>query len=206
MPVRPGATDELPAAHQHDELKRMVWERGVAATREAIARASLDTLVAIAAAGSDAHYVLTLLARDVPPAPPERLIADRKALARATEFRARLSEQAGGTLDPRSTALLLGVSRATVAAKRRRRQILGVPFARETRYPYAQFEHGKPLPGLDKLLASFGDMKPWVQLQMLLTPLEGFAPEPTSMIELLRRGVTDQELGKLCGLALSWNS
>ena len=202
----PSATSKAPIAAHVAELKQLASEAGLLAVQEAVARASIKTLAAVVTAMSDPHGVLMLLAADIPPAPHARLIAEATARSRTASFRARLSDQAGGMLDRREVAEMLGVSPATVGVLRRRREILGVRFGREIRYPGGQFLNGKTLAGLQRILMALGDMEPWVMLQSLLVPLTGFAPAPTSMLTLLRNGVSDDEVAKLCGLARSWAS
>lgn len=206
MPSNSDTANGGPTAPHVAELKHLACEAGFAAVREAVARASTETLAAVVTSMSDPHYVLMLLVSDVPPAPAARRIAEAEARMRTAAFRALMSKQAGRLLDRQDVAALLGVSPATVGAMQRRRQILAVPFGREIRYPALQFENGKPIAGLQQLLMALGGMQPWVQLQSLLMPLEGFAPAPTSMLQLLRNGMPDEDLVQLCGLARSWAS
>lgn len=187
-----------------EPLKRLAWEKSLAAVRQAIEHSTPETLAAVVGGPSDAHSILTLLPRDLTPAPPERAVAEHKARLRTKAFRDRLTEQSEGMFNRNEVAQHLGISAGAVDKQRQRRQILGVPFGPDFGYPRIQFLAEGPVPGLRTILEAFGDMQPWVQLQMLHTPLTGYADEPRSIIQLLRDGVDEKTLGKLRGLAVSW--
>lgn len=187
-----------------EPLKLMAWKRAIMAVSEAVEHSNADTLAAIAAAPSDSHYVLSLLPRDLTPAPPERAIAEQEARMRTAAFREEITEKAGGMLDREAVAALLNVSPATVDKQRLRRQIIGVPFGNEYRYPRDQFMNDRPLPGLKTILGAFDRMTPWDQLMMLVTPLDDFADEPRTIFQLLRGNPDKDVLADLRSLAASW--
>ncbi|WP_380805937.1 hypothetical protein [Sphingobium tyrosinilyticum] len=101
---------------------------------------------------------LVIAARDIPPAPPERLAAVQAAQAATTRFRADLAAQAGGMYDRAQVAEFLSVTPAAVDKQRQRRQILGVPYGTEMRYPAAQFKDDEIIKGLKKVLEALRDM------------------------------------------------
>lgn len=175
-----------------------------AAVAMAIDSASDDTLEAIVSARNDPAQALAVAPRDLAPAPPERLVAERAAKARTVHFRAELTAKAGGMLGRTDVADLLGVGSAAVDKQRQRCQILGVPYGTDIRYPAAQFTDGRTVPGLKPILAAFGDMNPWGQLQLLVAPIEGFSDEPASILDLLARGVDDDTTAQLARLVRGW--
>jgi hypothetical protein len=106
--------------------------------------------------------------------------------------------------DRAEVAELLGVTPAAIDKQRQRRQILGVPYGNETRYPAAQFRDGAALAGLKPILDAFGDMNPWGQLQLLAAPLDGFGDAPASVLALLAAGVDADTRARLAALAAGW--
>ncbi len=184
-------------------LRRRAIEVLNRAVASAIASASEGTLEAILAAG-DAAQALAVAPRDLPPAPPERLAAERAAKARTANFRTEVTEKAGGMFARADVAQLLDVTPAAVDKQRQRGQILGVPYGNDIRFPAAQFKDGAVVAGLKPVLAAFGDMNPWGQLQLLVAPLDGFAEQQTSILDLLARGVDDDVRAQLLGLVRSW--
>ncbi|WP_375383417.1 hypothetical protein [uncultured Sphingomonas sp.] len=182
--------------------------RALAALHAAVARAvesaSDETLEAIIGAAGDPAQALAVAPRDLAPVPPERLVAERAAKARTVHFRAELTAKAGGMLARSDVADLLGVGSAAVDKQRQRGQILSVPYGTDIRFPAAQFRDGRAVPGLKPILAAFGDMNSWGQLQLLVAPLEGFSDEPASILDLLAAGVDAETLDELAGLARGW--
>src|SRR3546814_11125846 len=98
-----------------------------------------------------------------------------------------MAERAGGMFDRAHVAAMLGVTPAAIEKQRQRRQILGVPYGSENRYPAAQFAGGEALPHLKQVLESFGDTNPWEQLMLLTTPLAGYGEERETPFEILMR-------------------
>ncbi|WP_415641607.1 hypothetical protein [Sphingomonas antarctica] len=159
---------------------------------------------AIVSARNDPGQALAVAPRDLAPAPPERLAAERAAKARTAHFRAEVAEKGGGMFARADVAQLLGVTPAAVDKQRQRGQILGVPYGNEIRFPAAQFKDGTVVAGIKPILAAFGDMNPWGQLQLLVAPLDGFGERPASILDLLSRGVGEDVRLQLTGLARGW--
>lgn len=175
-----------------------------AAIAAAVASASDDTLEAIVSARNDPAHALAVAPRDLAPAPPKRLAAERAAKARTAHFRTEVAEKADGMFARADVAQLLGVTPAAVDKQRQRGQILGVPYGNEIRFPAAQFKDGAIISGIRPILAAFGDMNPWGQLQLLIAPLDGFGDGPASILDLLARGVGEDVRLQLTGLARGW--
>ena len=193
----------LHSAPQDGSLRQRAIDVLTKAVTRAVESASDDTLSAILAAG-DAAQALAVAPRDLAPAPPERLAAERAAKARTAHFRAEVAEKAGGMFARADVAQLLGITPAAVDKQRQRGQILGVPYGNEIRFPAAQFKDGAVVPGIKPILAAFGDMNPWGQLQLLVAPLDGFGDGPASILDLLARGVGEDVRLQLTGLARGW--
>lgn len=174
------------------------------AITRAVESASDATLEAIVGAAGDPAQALAVAPRDLAPVPPERLAAERAAKARTAHFRTELTGKAGGMYGRADVAGLLGVTPAAIDKQRQRGQILGVPYGSEVRFPAAQFKDGAVVPGLKAVLAAFGAMNSWGQLQLLVAPLDGFSDEPTSILGLLARGVDHGTHAQLIGLARGW--
>jgi hypothetical protein len=192
-----------PRAQQNNALRQSAMAILTRAVERAVESASDETLEAIVGAGDPAQ-ALALAPRDLAPAPPERLAAERAAKARTAHFRSELADKAGGMFTRANVADLLGITPAAIDKQRQRRQILAVPYGHEVRYPAAQFRNGAPLPGLKDVLAAFGDMNPWGQLQLLLAPLEGYSEQPASIVELLGSGVDEGVRSQLVRLVRGW--
>lgn len=193
----------LHSSPQDNSLRRRAIDVLTSAVTRAVESASDETLSAILAAG-DAAQALAVAPRDLAPAPPERLAAERAAKARTAHFRAKVALKAGGMFSRADVAQLLGITPAAVDKQRQRGQILGVPYGNDIRFPAAQFKDGAVVAGLKPVLAAFGDMNPWGQLQLLVAPLDGFGDGPASILDLLARGVSEDIRLQLTGLARGW--
>lgn len=198
------ARRRLRTAPQDGGLRRSAIDVLTRAITQAVESASEATLEAIVGAAGDPAQALAVAPRDLAPAPPERLAAERAAKARTAHFRAELAERAGGMYGRADVAELLGVTPAAVDKQRQRGQILGVPYGGDLRFPAAQFRGDTVVPGLRTVLSAFGDMNPWGQLQLLVAPIEGFGDEPASILQLLARGVDGPMLGRITGLIRGW--
>ncbi len=193
----------LTSTPKDNPLRRSAIDVLTRAVARAVESASDDTLAAILAAGDPAQ-ALAVAPRDLAPAPPERLAAERAAKARTAHFRTELAEKSGGMFARADVAQLLEVTLAAVDKQRQRGQVLGVPYGNEIRFPAAQFKDGAVVPGLKPILAAFGDMSPWGQLQLLVAPLEGFLDKPASILDMLAHGVGEDVRVQLTGLARGW--
>lgn len=134
-----------------------------------------------------------------------RATAERAARARITSFREEMSEMVGGMYDRGTVADLLGITVSDVDELHQARQIIGVPYARDDiRFPAAQFRNGAVVPGLAPVLAAFGDMNPWGQLQLLVVPIKGFTAAPASIFDILGEGVDEPTRGRIVALVRGW--
>ena len=186
-----------------DTLRRRAMQALTDAVARALDSASEETLAAIVGA-QDPREALAIAPRDLAPAPPERLAAERAARARTAGFRAELAARVGGMYDRAEVAELLGVTPAAIDKQRQRRQILGVPYGNELRYPAAQFRDCAALAGLKPILDALADMNPWGQLQLLAAPLDGFGDAPVSVLALLAEGADADTRARLAALAAGW--
>lgn len=186
-----------------DTLRRRAMQALTEAVARALDSASEETLAAIVGA-QDPREALAIAPRDLAPPPPERLAAERAARARTAGFRAELAARVGGMYARDEVAELLGITPAAIDKQRQRRQILGVPYGTETRYPAAQFRDGAAVPGLKAVLDALGDMHPWGQLQLLAAPLDGFGEAPASVLDLLGQGADADTRARLAQLAADW--
>jgi hypothetical protein len=117
-----------------------------------------------------------------------------------------MAKRAGGMFDRAHVAAMLGVSPAAIEKQRQRRQILGVPYGSENRFPAAQFVNGETVPNLKRVLEALGDTSLWEQLMLLTTPLEGFGSKPETALDILRRKPDQETVHQLLALAKVWAS
>lgn len=135
---------------------------------------------------------------------PADVAAIEAARERTASFREDMTARAGGMYDRNYVANLLSITPTTVERRRKRRLLLGVPYGKEFRYPAAQFVGGGTVPGLKAVLKAFDDTNPWEQLMMLVTPLEGYAGGPGTLLEILCRPSCAGTLPQVTGLVASW--
>jgi len=188
-----------------DTLRHKALEKLTLAIAKAVESASDDTLADIVGS-EDLRHALVIAPRDIAPEAPADLEAIRAARERTAQFREEMAERAGGMFDRAHVAEMLDVSQAAIDKQRQRRQILGVPYGSEIRYPAAQFAKGEVLHGLKAVLEAFGDMNPWEQLMLLTTPLDGFGSSPETIFQTLARRPEQRILKQLSGLAASWTA
>ncbi|BBC73262.1 conserved hypothetical protein [Altererythrobacter sp. B11] len=195
-----------PAAFSaNDTLRHKALERLTLAIAKAVESASDDTLADIVGS-EDLRHALVIAPRDIAPEAPADLEAIRAARERTAQFRKEMAERAGGMFDRPHVAEMLGVSQAAIDKQRQRRQILGVPYGTDIRYPAAQFVKGEVLHGLKAVLEAFDDMNPWEQLMMLTTPRDGFGSSPETIFQTLARRPEQRILKQLAGFAASWTA
>lgn len=188
-----------------DTLRRKALEKLTLAIAKAVEAASDETLADIVGS-HDLRHALAVAPRDIAPEAPADMEALKAARERTAQFRAEMAERAGGMFDRDHVAAMLGVSPAAIEKQRQRRQILGVPYGTEIRYPAAQFVDGEVPKGLKAVLEAFDDMNPWEQLMMLTTPLEGFGAQPETILQTLATRPEPGVLKQLAGLAASWSA
>lgn len=188
-----------------DALRIKALAKLTLAIAKAVESASDDTLADIVGA-DDLRHALAIAPRDIAPESPADLAAIRAARERTARFRDDMAARAGGMLDRAAVAAMLGVTPAAIEKQRQRRQILGVPYGPEIRYPADQFDEGGSLPNLKRVLEAFADSDPWEQLMLLTTALDGFGTEPVTLFELLRRNPSQDELRQALALVSGWAS
>ena len=186
-----------------DILRRKALEKLTLAIAKAVEAASDDTLADIVGS-SDLRHALTLAPRDIAPEAPADIAAIKAAREKTTQFREEMATRAGGMYDRTQVAAMLGVSTAAIEKQRQRRQILGVPYGSEIRYPAAQFVNGETVGHLKRILEAFDNTDPWQQLMLLTSPLEGFEAEPRTLLQLLAQKPGADVLRQLVALASSW--
>lgn len=186
-----------------DTLRRKALEKLTLAIAKAVESASDDTLADIVGS-SDLRHALTVAPRDIAPESPADIAAIKAAREKTAQFREEMATRAGGMYDRAQVAAMLGVSTAAIEKQRQRRQILGVPYGSEIRYPAAQFVNGETVGHLKRILEAFDDTDPWQQLMLLTSPLEGFEAEPRTLLQLLAQKPDTDVLRQLVALASGW--
>ncbi|SFG37165.1 hypothetical protein SAMN05518801_12031 [Novosphingobium sp. CF614] len=187
-----------------DTLRRRAIDVLTQAIAKAVASASDETLADIVGSEADPRHALSVAGRDIAPRSTADFEAMRSAREKTAMFRADMAARSGGMLERGDVAAMFGVTPAAIDKQRQRRQILGVPYGTEIRYPAAQFVDGEVLQGLKAVLEAFDDMNPWEQLMMLTTPLEGFGAQPETILQTLARRPEPKVLKQLAGLAAGW--
>lgn len=87
-----------------------------------------------------------------------------RAKLRGIEHRKRILEKLGGTLSAEQVSELIGISRQAVDRRRSQNQLIGLTQGkRGYAYPAFQFEDGKTLDGLKKVLDALSGHDPWMQ-------------------------------------------
>jgi len=155
-------------------------ERSATAIARIATSADEHTLQDALAAATDVGTLATALSDAAVVGPSiNQLDPMATLIARNIEHKAKLLGRAGGLLDVRQVADLLGVRRQAVDKRRRERKLLAVPRGADFRYPAAQFAEGEVVRGLPQILQTIGLEGPWGTLEFLLEPdaeLEGESP------------------------------
>lgn len=198
-----GKSGRRRVASSDDTLRRKALDKLTLAIAKAVESASEDTLADIVGT-SDLRHALAIAPRDLAPESPADLEAIKAAREKTARFREDMATRAGGMLDRTHVAMMLGVSVAAIEKQRQRRQILGVPYGSEIRYPAAQFVNGETVGHLKRVLEAFGDLDPWEQLMLLTTPLEGFGSDEETLLQLLQQKPDQDRLKQVMGLVMSW--
>lgn len=188
-----------------DTLRRKALEKLTLAIAKAVESASDDTLADIVGA-NDLRHALAIAPRDIAPASTADLEAIKSAREKTARFREEMAVRAGGMYDRAEVAAMLGVSPAAIEKQRQRRQILGVPYGNEIRYPASQFVKGAAVSGLKRVLEAFGDMDPWEQLMLLTTPVDGYGEGSVTIFDVLARGPGPDELRQIGALVSAWSA
>lgn len=188
-----------------DTLRRKALEKLTLAIAKAVDSASDNTLADIVGS-EDLRHALTIAPRDIAPESPADLAAIKAAREKTARFRDDMAERAGGMLERSDVAEMLGVSPAAIEKQRQRRQILGVSYGSEIRYPANQFPRGVAVANLKQVLEAFGDSDPWEQLMLLTTPVEGFGPMKETPLQILAGKPNRDTLRQLVALISGWTA
>ncbi|TAJ74220.1 MAG: hypothetical protein EPO45_17650 [Sphingobium sp.] len=204
-PMSPRASRAARGIAGSDTLRRKALEKLTLAITRAVEAASDDTLADIVGS-EDLRHALAIAPRDIAPESPSDLEAIRKSRERTAQFREDMAQCAGGMYDRDHVAAMLGVTPAAIEKQRQRRQVLGVSYGSEIRYPAAQFANGEAVPHLKRILEAFGDTDPWEQLMLLTAPVEGFGEGNPTLLERLNSKPDQDELRQLVALASAWTA
>jgi len=102
------------------------------------------------------------------------------AKLRGVEAQQDLLKAGGGVLSAEETSRLLGISRQAVDKRRRQGQLLGLTLGRRGyAYPAWQFDKGRTIANLEKVLEALQSHDSWMQLAFFLNPndrLDGASP------------------------------
>ena len=188
-----------------DTLRRKALEKLTLAIVKAVESASDETLADIVGS-ADLRHALAIAPRDIAPESPADIQAIKAARERTAQFREDMAARCGGMYDRAHVAAMLGVTPAAIEKQRQRRQILGVPYGSEIRFPAGQFVDGETLSQLKRVLEAFGDTDPWEQLMLLTTPLKGFADGEGTVLQILARRPDQEELRQIIALVSSWTA
>lgn len=113
------------------------------------------------------------------------------ARMRGLKRKRQMLDAAGGILSSQQVADMLGITRQAVDKRRGSRQLLALTQGRRGySYPRFQFEEGKTIAGLDKVLPQLKALDPWMQMVFFTSPherLQGKTP-----IESLHQGLVDE--------------
>lgn len=186
-----------------DTLRRKALEKLTLAIAKAVESASDETLADIVGT-QDLRHALTIAPRDIAPESAADLAAIKAAREKTARFRDDMAGRAGGMLERADVAEMLGVSVAAIEKQRQRRQILGVLYGNEIRYPAAQFVAGATVANLKQLLEAFGDTDPWEQLMLLTTQVSGYGPDQETPLQILARRPGAETLKQLVALVTGW--
>jgi len=204
-PMSPHAARTPRGIAGSDTLRRKALEKLMLAITRAVEMASDDTLADIVGS-EDLRHALAIAPRDIAPESPADLEAIKKSRERTAQFREDMAQRAGGMYDRDHVAAMLGVTPAAIEKQRQRRQILGVPYGAEIRYPAVQFANGEAVSHLKRVLEALGDTDPWEQLMLLTTPVEGFGDGSETLLQLLKDKPGQEELRQIIALASAWTA
>ena len=119
------------------------------------------------------------------------------AKLRGMKRRQEMLKAAGGTMTSEQVAEALNLSRQAVDKLRSSNQLLALTQGRRGYcYPSFQFDEGKTLDGIERVLKGLSSVDPWMQLNFFTTPderLEGKSP-----IEALQQGKIN-EVARIAG-------
>jgi hypothetical protein len=123
-----------------------------------------------------------------------QLIAEDPFIAaklRGLKRKQQMLETAGGTLTSEQAAEVLGISRQAVDKRRAAIQLLALTLGRRGySYPSFQFEDGKPITGLEEVLAELKELDPWMQMVFFTSPNERLSDK--TPLERLKKGLVSE--------------
>lgn len=110
---------------------------------------------------------------------------------RGLKRKQKMLETAGGTLTSAQAAEVLGISRQAVDKRRAATQLLALTQGRRGySYPSFQFEDGKPIPGIEEVLAELKELDPWMQMVFFTSPNERLGDR--TPLEGLKKGLVSE--------------
>jgi hypothetical protein len=113
------------------------------------------------------------------------------AKLRGLKRKQQMLETAGGALTSEQAAEVLGISRQAVDKRRAAAQLLALTQGRRGySYPSFQFEDGKPITGLEEVLAELKELDPWMQMVFFTSPNERLGDR--TPLERLKKGLVSE--------------
>ena len=130
-----------------------------------------------------------------------QLIAEDPFIAakfRGLKRKQQMLEAAGGALSSERVAEVLGISRQAVDKRRASNQLLALTQGkRGYSYPSFQFEDGKTIAGLEKVLGELRDLDPWMQMVFFTTSNERLGGK--TPLEKLRKDLVSDVMAAASG-------
>jgi len=110
---------------------------------------------------------------------------------RGLKRKQQMLETAGGALTSEQVAEILGISRQAVDKRRAATQLLALTQGRRGySYPSFQFEDGRPITGLEEVLAELKELDPWMQMVFFTSPNERLGDK--TPLERLKKGLVSE--------------
>ncbi len=189
--------DEIAGRRNVRPLDRVFLERGIRGLVSLTLSMESNAVEAAVAETNDLEVLIRGLESKAGLRLARRIDPLAAARVRGLQMKRELLERAGGTLQPREVAELLGMSRQAVGKRRRAGKLIAVQTGRRGyEYPACQFEDTGAIDNLEEVLGAFADdIDAWMQLAFLINPNESLGGE--SPLDLLRRG----ELGAVARAA-----
>ena len=183
--------DEIAGHRNVRPLDRVFLERGIRGLVSLTLNMESNAVEAAVAEADDLEVLIRGLESKAGLRLARRIDPLAAARGRGLPMKRELLERAGGTLQPREVAELLGMSRQAVGKRRRAGKLIAVQTGRRRyEYPACQFEDTGAIENLEEVLGAFADdIDAWMQLAFLINPNESLGGE--SPLDLLRRGEVD---------------
>ena len=117
---------------------------------------------------------------------------------RGLKRKQQMLETAGGALTSEQVAEVLGISRQAVDKRRGATQLLALTQGRRGySYPSFQFEDGRPITGLQEVLAELKELDPWMQMVFFTSPNERLGDK--TPLERLKKGLVSEVTAAAAG-------